>query len=55
MGSFSDSWGGFRVGVCRFNAGFLSCLISYYPSELLFLMAAGVLALWLKSRHSRVH
>ena len=54
-GSFSDSWGQYRVGVCRLNARFFSCIVTYYRAEILFLLAGCVLFLWLKSRRSRVH
>jgi hypothetical protein len=53
-GSF-DASQQFRVGVCPLNAKFFSCVIMYYPAEILFLMAASVLMLWLRSRRSRLH
>jgi hypothetical protein len=54
VGSFADADGQYRVGICRLNARFFNCVTTYYPAEFLFLMAAALLMLWLRSRRSRV-
>jgi hypothetical protein len=46
----SDAGDQFRVGVCHLDAGFVSCMSSYYPGVLVFIIVLCPLVLWVMCR-----